>query len=80
MTYCGLMLAQALITIGRNGFLVPYAIVAVVQVVVLMQFHASFRQLFAALYACQIAALALVVLTFLNSQKIRRDGNNSSIA
>jgi O-antigen/teichoic acid export membrane protein len=65
--YTGLMLAQALITIGDHRFLFAYAALAVVQVLALIRFHAAFVEIFQALYAVQSAALLVVALYFVRA-------------
>jgi O-antigen/teichoic acid export membrane protein len=66
ITYSGLMLSQALVTLHDFRFLTGYAAVAAVQVAALIAFHDSYAQVLTALYVCQSAAAILVALFFID--------------
>ena len=72
ITYAGVMLAQALVTLHDFRFLIGYGIFAVVQVAGLALFHATFRDVLYVLYASQGAALLSVCASFLLAWKVRR--------
>lgn len=64
VTYCGLMLAQALLTIRHSRFLAVYGIAAVVQVAALLCFHDTLREVLAALWSVQAAVAVVITLSF----------------
>jgi O-antigen/teichoic acid export membrane protein len=71
ISYTALMLAQALITIGRTAFLAPLTVLAIAQIVALVRFHVTMRDVFTSLYACQVTALLVIAFMFLISRKTR---------
>ena len=64
ITYVGLMLAQALLTLHQFRFLAGYAFFSILQVIGLTLFHASFAEILRVLYVTQSAALLSVSLFF----------------
>ena len=67
VTYTALMLSQAQLTLGDTRFLLPFTALAVLQIVALAIFHASFTQVLTALWVVQTAALATVALSFVRA-------------
>jgi O-antigen/teichoic acid export membrane protein len=64
VTYTGLMLSQALLTVGHARFLYVYAFATVAQIVALLLFHDGFHEVLAALWAVQLCVLAVITLLF----------------
>lgn len=64
LMYTTLMLSQTLITIADHAFLPIYAVLALVQIGVLLRFHATFGQVFHVLYAVESVALVVVAVCF----------------
>jgi O-antigen/teichoic acid export membrane protein len=67
ITYAGLMLSQALVTVHDFRFLTGYVSVAVIEVVALIAFHGHYGQVLTVLYICQSAAVIVVALFFVDA-------------
>lgn len=64
MTYVGLLLAQALITVHKAAALRLYSAIALAQPVALVLFHSSIRDVLAVLYCVQGLAFVVIVAGF----------------
>jgi O-antigen/teichoic acid export membrane protein len=64
LMYATLMLSQTLITIADHAFLPIYAVLALLQIGVLLRFHATFSDVFHVLYAVESVALVAVAICF----------------
>jgi O-antigen/teichoic acid export membrane protein len=71
ITYTGLMLAQALVTLHEFRFLIGYVFFAIMQIAGLVLFHASYADILRVLYTTQIAALLSVSLFFVRAWRRR---------
>jgi O-antigen/teichoic acid export membrane protein len=67
ITYTGLMLAQALVTLHDFRFLIGYVFFAIMQIAGLALFHASYVDILRVMYTTQIAALLSVSLFFVRA-------------
>jgi O-antigen/teichoic acid export membrane protein len=67
LMYTTLMLSQTLITVADHAFLPIYASLALVQIGVLLRFHATFVQVFRVLYAVESVAFVAIAICFLVS-------------
>jgi O-antigen/teichoic acid export membrane protein len=69
ITYSGLLLSQALITLSHFRFLAAYTVLAALQVVALLLFHATLQEVVAGLYAVQGAAFCAVVIAVVRASR-----------
>jgi O-antigen/teichoic acid export membrane protein len=67
LMYTTLMLSQTLITIADHAFLPIYAVLALLQIGLLLRFHATFGQVFRVLYVVESAALVVLAICFFAS-------------
>lgn len=67
ITFVGLMLAQALVTLHEFRFLAGYVFLAVMQIFGLALFHASYADVLRVLYVTQVAAVLSVSLFFVRA-------------
>lgn len=72
ITYLGLMLGQALITLHDSRFLAGYMVFAALQVAGLALFHETYGEVLVVLYVTQTGALLSVLLFFVHAWRVRR--------